>query len=60
MANICGLGALALMIAALGFIAVAGGATLGYFADRLPELRKADRGRPDSTGRLAGAHHGDR
>jgi hypothetical protein len=46
-------------VAALGFVAVASGGALGYFADRLPEFRKA-RPRPDGTGRLAGAHHGHR
>lgn len=32
--------------AALGVVAVAGGAVLGYFADRLPELPRARRTRP--------------
>ena len=37
-----GLGASAGIAAvALGLVAVAGGATLGYFADRLPELPRA-------------------
>lgn len=46
-------------VAALGVVAVASGAALGYFADRLPELPKARR-RPDGSGHLAGAHHGRR
>ncbi len=46
-------------VAALGFVAVASGAALGYFADRLPELPKI-RQRPDGTGRLVGVHHGRR
>lgn len=46
-------------VAALGLVAVASGAALGYFADRLPEFPKARR-RPDGSGRLAGAHHGHR
>lgn len=41
-------------VAALGFLAVATGATLGYFADRLPELPGARR-----SHRPAGRHHGD-
>lgn len=41
-------------IAALGLLAVAGGATLGYFADRLPELPRIRR-----PHRLGGVHHGD-
>jgi hypothetical protein len=32
--------------AALGVVAVASGATLGYFADRLPELPRARRAHP--------------
>lgn len=32
--------------AALGMVAVAGGAALGYFADRLPELRRSRRAHP--------------
>jgi len=32
--------------AALGVVAVASGAALGYFADRLPELRRARRAHP--------------
>lgn len=32
--------------AALGVVAVASGATLGYFADRLPELPRARRSHP--------------
>lgn len=47
-------------VAALGFIAVASGAALGYFADRLPELPRARRRHSDGTGRLAGVHHGHR
>lgn len=46
-------------VAALGLVAVAGGAALGYFADRLPELRKARR-HSEGAGYLAGAHHGQR
>jgi len=46
-------------VAALGLVAVASGAALGYFADRLPEFQRARR-RPDRTERLAGAHHGHR
>ena len=46
-------------VAALGLVAVASGAALGFFADRLPELPRARR-RSDGTGRLAGAHHGHR
>lgn len=41
-------------VAAFGLVAVATGATLGYFADRLPELPSARR-----RHRLAGIHHGD-
>ncbi len=33
-------------VAALGVVAVAGGAMLGYFADRLPELPGARRAHP--------------
>ncbi len=47
-------------VAALGLVAVAGGAALGYFAHRLPEIRKARGDHPDGTGHLAGAHHGHR
>lgn len=47
-------------VAALGLLAVAGGAALGYFADRLPEVRKTGSHHPDGTGHLAGAHHGHR
>ena len=47
-------------VAALGLVAVAGGAALGYFADRLPEIGKAGSRRSDGTGHLAGAHHGHR
>lgn len=47
-------------VAALGVVAVAGGAALGYFADRLPELRRDRRRHPDGTRRLAGAHHSHR
>lgn len=39
---------------ALGSVAVISGATLGYFADRLPEIR-----RPHRPRHLAGIHHGD-
>ena len=41
-------------VAALGVFAVATGATLGYFADRLPELPRTRR-----SYRPAGLHHGD-
>ena len=41
-------------VAAFGVVVVATGATLGYFADRLPELPRARRPHP-----LAGVHHGD-
>jgi hypothetical protein len=41
-------------VAAFGLVAVATGATLGYFADRLPELSRVRR-----LHRLAGIHHGD-
>ena len=41
-------------VAALGMVAVASGAALGYFADRLPEFPQARR-----PHRLAGARHGD-
>lgn len=44
-------------VAALGIVAVSGGAALGYFADRLPEIRKTGRRHPDGAGHLAGAHH---
>lgn len=47
-------------VAALGLVAVASGAALGYFADRLPELPRARRRHSDGTGRLAGVHHGHR
>lgn len=47
-------------VAALGLLAVTGGAALGFFADRLPEIRKPDRRRPDGTGSFAGAHHSHR
>lgn len=46
-------------VAGLGLIAVASGAALGYFADRLPEFPKVRR-RPDGTGHLVGVHHGHR
>ena len=46
-------------VAALGLVAVAGGAALGYFADRLPEIRKIGRRHPDGA-HLAGAHHSHR
>jgi hypothetical protein len=41
-------------VAALGLVAVASGAALGYFAGRLPELPRGRRAHP-----LAGVHHGD-
>jgi hypothetical protein len=41
-------------VAAFGLVAVATGAALGYFADRLPELPQARR-----LHRLAGIHHDD-
>jgi hypothetical protein len=41
-------------VAAFGLVAVATGAALGYFADRLPELPQARR-----PHRLAGLRHGD-
>jgi hypothetical protein len=41
-------------VAAFGLVAVATGTALGYFADRLPELRQARR-----PHRLASVHHGD-
>jgi len=41
-------------VAAFGLFAVSIGATLGYFADRLPEFR-----RNRQAHRLAGVHHGD-
>jgi hypothetical protein len=41
-------------VAAFGLVAVAIGATLGYYADRLPELR-----RNRQPHHLAGVHHGD-
>lgn len=44
-------------VAALGMVAVASGAALGYFADRLPELPRARRRHADGTRRLAGVHH---
>jgi hypothetical protein len=47
-------------VAALGLLAVAGGAALGYFADRLPEIRKTGSRHSDGGGHLAGAHHGHR
>ena len=46
-------------VAALGLVAVAGGAALGFFADRLPELPKRRR-HPDDTRRLASIHHAHR
>ena len=39
---------------ALGTVAVISGATLGYFADHLPEIR-----RPHRPRRVASVHHGD-
>jgi hypothetical protein len=47
-------------VAALGLVAVAGGAALGYFADRLPEIRKTDSRHSDGAGHLAGAHYSHR
>lgn len=47
-------------VAALGLVAVAGGAALGFFANRLPEFPKARRRDSRDTRRLAGAHHGHR
>jgi hypothetical protein len=47
-------------VAALGLVAVSGGAALGYFADRLPDFPRARRHDHDGTRRLAGAHHGHR
>jgi hypothetical protein len=47
-------------VAALGLVAVAGGAALGYFADRLPEIWKTGRRHSDRAGHLAGAHHSHR
>ncbi len=44
-------------VAALGLVAVVGGAALGYFADRLPEIRKTGSHHSDGAGHLAGAHH---
>jgi len=41
-------------VAAFGLVAVATGADLGYFADRLPGLPRTRRPQ-----RLAGIHHGD-
>jgi len=41
-------------VAALGVLAAAAGATLGYFADRLPELPGVRR-----SHRPAGLHRGD-
>lgn len=47
-------------VATLGLVAVASGAALGYFANRLPEFPKARRhGSRDPRG-LAGAHQGHR
>lgn len=39
---------------AMGLVAVTSGATFGYFADRLPEIR-----RPHRPRHLAGVRHGD-
>ncbi|MGB8383013.1 MAG: hypothetical protein WCG47_17495 [Dermatophilaceae bacterium] len=41
-------------VSALGVLAVATGATFGYFADRLPGVPRARR-----SYRPAGLHHGD-
>ena len=57
--NSIGAGA-GIAVASLGFLAVSGGAVLGYFADRLPEFPRARRHDHDGTRRLAGAHHGHR
>lgn len=53
--NSLGVGA-GIAAAALGLVAVVGGAALGYFADRLPEIRRTGRRHPDGA-HLAGAHH---
>lgn len=47
-------------VVALGSVAVASGAALGYFADRLPGSTKPRRRHRDRAERLAGAHHGRR
>lgn len=47
-------------VATLGFVAVLGGAAVGYFADRLPEIRRTGRRHSDGAGHLAGVHHGHR
>lgn len=47
-------------VAALGLVAVASGAALGYFANRLPDFPKARHRDSRDTRRLAGAHHGHR
>lgn len=47
-------------VVALGSVAVASGAALGYFADRLPEFTKLRRRYRDRAKPLAGAHHGRR
>ena len=46
-------------VAALGFVAVASGAALGFFANRLPESPKRRR-HPDDSSRLASVHHAHR
>lgn len=47
-------------VAALGLVAVVGGAVLGYFADRLPETRRTGRRHSDDAAHLAGFHHSHR
>jgi hypothetical protein len=43
-------------VAALGLVAILGGAALGAFADQLPEFPQARRRRPQDAAGLAGAH----
>lgn len=43
-------------VAALGLVAILGGAALGAFADRLPEFPQARRRHPQGAAGLAGAH----
>lgn len=47
-------------VASLGLVAVLGGASIGYFADRLPELPGARHRNAQRAGRLAGVHDGRR
>ena len=47
-------------VAALGLLALAGGAAVGYFADRLPEIRKTGSRHSDGAGHLAGVRHSHR